>query len=90
MTRNDYLSLCRDCGLTQDQFCGRYNKIVVLYFESETDVLSVWNFGKFVEVNSYIEAKDLITEYVDYQKELELKNKQFKLELKLEKINEDF
>lgn len=90
MTRSDYLNLCRDCGLSREQYCGRYNKIVILYFESETNVLSVWNHGKYVEVNSYKEAKDLITEYVNFQKELELKHKQFELELKIEKIKEDF
>ena len=88
--RSDFISLCRDCGLTQDNYCGRYNNLVVLYFESETDVLSVWNCGKFIEVNSYIEAKDLITDTVNFQKELELKHKQFVLELKIEKIKEDF
>ena len=87
MSREEFLSLCKECDITVVGENGYWQKYPVLSYNASEEAMYA---GFYKAEKSYEVAKENVMRMVNKFKELELFRKQNLLRNKLEQIKEDF
>lgn len=92
MGRAEFISICNECGLIRDGYCGIYDNVPLVYFLSEDEDVLVWNTvkRKYVSATNYRDAVKLVNEKINFHKEFLLNRKRMELERKMDEMEEDF